>query len=334
MKGNMRIGYIPENITFYCQAEKLNINVEHTNTVIKDIFNSFPIDPVKDAATAKKWAIGYGKNSLDQPIQFFFKNEPIKNVKIVQSEDRYRGNTVYKAIVRDRFYVDLSSETLMDIISNSSIVNGVIQCEMVFVKQNSMKLIRYGGAVYNEFVKKEIATPIKISDIKPGNYYRTNRATFAYLSDKQCVEINIEEQWKAGQVIKTKKYFDKFYFASEIGLDNLATQEISINEDKHNNDYVTLYLNNKYFYFSNSNYYVPDQTSKAKIWHVGEIDSSIYEKILENIDSLIITEEEISNCQQYLYLVYNITKILDIQETTTNEKFKFAIDYVNKMDVK
>lgn len=327
----MKSGYIPKNITFYCQKQQHKITVSHTNTVLEDIFSSFPVDTDKHTDTARKWALGYNSNSLDQPISYQYENSPVKNVRITGVDSRH-NTFVYKAVVYDKFYIDLAPDEVLDIMQNSNITNGIIGCDMIFAKvRSTVKLIRVGGPIYNDFVEKETTEPIKLKDLKPGNYYKSARGWITYISDLPFCGMSTESKYYNNrgynfEKIKATTNSNGFITSlTEETLKQYATNEFLIREDK---EYVSL-IQNYYFYFNTTT--LPDKTSKTKIWHVKEIDFKIFQDILDNLESLYITEDQIKRCDKYLELVYNLTNILGTQDKVTNPNFKIAIDFVNEL---
>ena len=325
----MKSGYIPKNITFYCQKQQHKITVSHS-TVLEDIFSSFPVDTDKHTDTARKWALGYNSNSLDQPITYQYENTPVKNVRITGVDHRH-NTFVYKAVVHDKFYIDLAPDEVLDIMQNSNITNGIIGCDMIFAKVHStVKLIRVGGPIYNDFVEKETTEPVKLKDLKPGNYYKSTRGLITYISDLPYYDISQKNEFVSGvgyvfgNMIVSKK--NKCVLGrDENSLKNFLSNDFTLSE---HNKIVSLNGEyNLYLYPED----LPDKTSKTKIWHVKEIDFKMFQEGLDNLESLYITEDQIKRCSLYLELVYNLTNILGTQDKVTNPNFKIAIDFVNEL---
>lgn len=326
----MKSGYIPKNITFYCQKQQHKITINYTNTVLEDIFSSFPVDTDKHTDTARKWALGYNSNSLDQPISYQYENSPVKNVRITGVDHRH-NTFVYKAVVYDKFYIDLAPDEVLDIMQNSNITNGIIGCDMIFAKvRSTVKLIRVGGPIYNDFVEKETTEPVKLKDLKPGNYYKSTRGLITYISDLPYYDISQKNEFVSGvgyvfgNMTVSKK--NKCVLGEdENSLKNFLSNDFTLSE---HNKIVS--LNGEYHLYLYPED-LPDKTSKTKIWRVKEIEFKMFQEGLDNLEALYITEDQIKRCSLYLELVYNLTNILGTQDNVTNPNFKIAIDFVNEL---
>lgn len=205
-------GNIPENVLYVCNKKLMDVKVKKSDTVVDDIFNSFPVDPLKKntVQTARKWATGnrwsHQTTEYLPEIEFTHPNTPIFGVKIV-SFDHRQTDTTFKAIVHDRFYVDIKIKHLMDVMSNSSITNNVIGCGMLWIKLGSqMSLVRDGCDEHEElkklFTNKEgkkidALIPIKTKDLVVGSVYSNKHTNFRYAGkiDKFVVFNNCSEQY-------------------------------------------------------------------------------------------------------------------------------------------
>lgn len=181
-------GYIPTHIIFISKPiETIDNEWEDGAGVI----NSFEAAPTYVATNEKTkesgmyWAQGY--NTTKRGIKVTeAENKPFKSLRITSYEKRREGGGAFKAIADEKWYVDLRTDTLLDILVNHSVNNGEVQgAEFVWARVGSQaKVVRVGSSLHAQLVEAtqldQTKAP-KASDLKPGDVYEAkngDRAVF------------------------------------------------------------------------------------------------------------------------------------------------------------
>lgn len=180
-------GYIPPTITFISRKPETIVNEWEDGGEI----NSFEARPTyvatndKTVESGKSWARGYG--STNRGItQHTFDNKSFKSLRITSYEKRNEGGGAFKAIADGEWYVDLRTDTLLDILVNHSIKNGEVQgAEFIWARVGSQaKVVRVGSSLHAKLVeatKLDKVKPPKATDLQPGDVYEAkngDRAVF------------------------------------------------------------------------------------------------------------------------------------------------------------
>jgi len=181
-------GKLPKNITYICKQNFKDVSIKRTDDVLEDVFETFATNSENEnqKETALRWAKGYSGDVTTIVPEFQYSNDPIYNVKIVNVEYRSQSGAVFKAVVHDKFLVDLRPDILMDVIANGEIKNSTIICGMLWASCGSQfKLIRENSEEHLSLTQFEEKTKVKLSkkDIKPGFLYGVNDGAVTILGE-------------------------------------------------------------------------------------------------------------------------------------------------------
>lgn len=178
-------GSIPEKITYISQEETKIVNSFEDGEEI----NSFAARPTfvanneKSKQTGIEWAKRcYSESYINgewvrkeatEPVVLEVDNRPFGQLRITSYERRSEGGGAFKMIVEDKYYVDLRTDTLLDIFVNSKIEFGeVTGCKFIWARIGAqMKVVRIGSEIHKRLIKvSELkASPIKKSELKQGD---------------------------------------------------------------------------------------------------------------------------------------------------------------------
>lgn len=170
-------GYIPTHITFISRAPETIVNEWEDGGEI----NSFEARATYIATNEKtkesglSWAKGY--NSTKRGITTTeAENKPFKSLRIISYEKRNEGGGAFKGIADNRWYIDLRTDTLLDILINHSIHHGEVQgAEFVWARVGSQaKVVRVGSSLHDKLIeatKTNSAKPPKATDLQVGDVY-------------------------------------------------------------------------------------------------------------------------------------------------------------------
>jgi hypothetical protein len=129
--------------------------------VFHGVHEAFPVDSSNGPGieSAVNWAERYGSG------RGYFKdvhpNDNMTDVIIVDMECRTGNSKVYKALVKNKYYVDLRPDVVLDIMVNGSIQNGVIQSPMLWVRaKGGMRLTRAGSPDHIDSLDAKKPKPI------------------------------------------------------------------------------------------------------------------------------------------------------------------------------
>jgi hypothetical protein len=225
---------IPDSITYVCKKE-LSVNVgcawdidhyDDNNNDKENVLPAFPIETGNKSSekTAKKWT----RNNTDGVLHIF-KNEPIKNVRVLSLESRGEGGRAYKALI-DRFYIDLREDVLMDTILKSGISKGgILGGDYIWVKINSqIKLVRIGSEIYDlisEFHAKKDIKPISKNQLEIGGIYQNRKKEKVIFigygqnivfkdNTKKCDSITFDFEYSKKKNVLV--FFEYYNFQSDI----------------------------------------------------------------------------------------------------------------------
>jgi hypothetical protein len=178
----MTTGSIPKKISYVYSASKIINNM----TV-------YPAYPVVDGnprtlLSAKSWAENQKRQydtktnihsvSNDLVMVDTFDNNEIDNVRIVDLESRGNGGRAYKAIINDKYYVDVRENVILDCIQNTSIIDQKLSGKFKWVSSKSMNLLRVGSNDYKDMVdadRRRNMKCLKIKDLKPHTIYANKK---------------------------------------------------------------------------------------------------------------------------------------------------------------
>lgn len=221
-------GNIPKSVLYVCKKDVKDVRARRGDSVYDDIFESFPVDPDREntVQTARRWAQNIYQRTNDNlmpEIEFLRENSPIYNIKVVGYSHR-QNDTTFKAIIDDQFYVDLRIPHLMDVISNGSIVNGVITCGMIWIKNAStMTLVRENGDEHKELLEQakvidEKPKKIPMKDLVPGKIYSNKNDTYLFIGASNKVKLlqMYSGRWESHGYSYPRTYVHKDYGAEEV----------------------------------------------------------------------------------------------------------------------
>lgn len=169
-------GYIPPTITFISRKPETIVNEWEDGGEI----NSFEASPTyvatneKTVESGKSWARGWRDRAKTTVTPA--NNNPFKGLRITSYEHRSEGGGAFKAIADGQWYVDLRTDTLLDILVNHSVKNGEVQgAEFIWARVGSQaKVVRVGSSLYAKLVEStalDKVKPPKASDLQPGDVY-------------------------------------------------------------------------------------------------------------------------------------------------------------------
>lgn len=180
---------IPDEITFYCQNDLVNCVNDVTGLEYGLVSNSWPKDPKTNNQAAITWSknryANQNNNNILKSRVYTLPNKTIHDVKIVDISYRSQNGKCFKALVHDKFLVDMTPESLMDVISNGEIKDGVIKSPMIFGVAKKLSLIMEGGKFHDNIIFNDLKN-IKPKDLKPFHIYEDLDNYFLYFG-------NIEE---------------------------------------------------------------------------------------------------------------------------------------------
>ena len=168
-------GYIPPNLIFISRPPETIENEWDDGGTI----NTFEAAPTfvatneKTRETGISWAErGYGSKVKAKVAEEV--NIPFSALQIVSHEKRNEGGGAFKVIADKRWYVDLRTDALLDILVNAAVKEGNVQdCQFIWARVGShMRIVRIGSAIYDELVKSDAVKAqvvVKQGDLKPGD---------------------------------------------------------------------------------------------------------------------------------------------------------------------
>lgn len=196
------VGSIPEKITYVYSTDSevpvgcaWDISWYDTDddggpkTVKQKVTPSFPVDSKdeKSMKRAKEWAEQQYYQQPKRTAQYTeVDNKPITNIRLLSLEERGNGGRAYKALIDEKYYVDLREDVMMDSILKVGVdPNGVLKGEYVWAKLGSqMKIVRVGSELHRlvvEFDSKKDIKPVGKGDLEIGGIYqdrKKNKAIF------------------------------------------------------------------------------------------------------------------------------------------------------------
>lgn len=152
-----------ENVSYiYAESDNLSVPI-------------FAIDSnnVKTRATAEQWAGGYNRPA-NKIAEYKLPNNIVTNLAIYDVSHRM-NNIVYKVIQDGKYKFDMYQDSMLDIIKNSSIVKGVIECPMIWLRIGSQtKIYRMHSEFHDQCVISESlkGKPIPTKELKSGYLYK------------------------------------------------------------------------------------------------------------------------------------------------------------------
>lgn len=194
------VGSIPEKITYvYSTDSEVPVGCawdiswhdsdDGPKTIKQKVTPSFPVESgdEKSMKRAKDWAEQQYYQQPKRTAQYTeVDNKPITNIRLLSLEERGNGGRAYKALIDEKYYVDLREDVMMDSILKVGVdPNGVLRGEYVWAKMGSqMKIVRVGSELHRlvvEFDSKKDIKPVGKGDLEIGGVYqdrKKNRAVF------------------------------------------------------------------------------------------------------------------------------------------------------------
>lgn len=308
----MKIGYIPTHLKYYCKPEQPvgfdwdDVGIQDSE--IKSIQASSVFvtdrDNPKTQATAQRWAdvnewemdpttkkrVKSNKNAtvIDVP------NDPITNVRIVDLHVRGNGGRAYRALINDKYLVDMREDVMLDAMINCGMdKNAILRGEYVFALVCSeMKLVRIGSLLHSKMIESTaFSKKSTIDKLEIGHIYRSKTKTCLYLGQvyRRCI---IRESCEKGNSFYSRSYLNAKYILDKPILRHMVI-ELPDGADYSNvsnfNDILKIQKGLLCSY-GGSYYGFSEKPSKSYRECVGKIDIPDVEAILEklrNIDELL-----------------------------------------------
>lgn len=164
------------------------LNQDDIESKEQDI-RGFPIINEKQRKTAISWA------KTEEYIQI---PDVISGLEIVGLVDRLKNKIFklrYNTVIKKKKYsilFDMYTYEMLDVMQNSSIVNSVIQGEIVFLDRARLAL--KDGSYHKEWLEKQQLKRIPASELQFGHVYKTtpNGSEYIYLGrkDKNFVSLD------------------------------------------------------------------------------------------------------------------------------------------------
>ncbi|CAM6004250.1 unnamed protein product [Sphagnum balticum] len=233
------VGSIPKEVC-YVSSEQQEVSVgcawdigswydedDENNTAVgkEKVFPTFPIEngDEKSLKRAKEWAeagtYGKAKKSFSSTV---LENKPIKKVRLLSLEESGNGGRAYKALIDNKYYVDMREDVLMDTLLKTGVdAGGILRGEYVWAKMGSqMRLVRVDSELHKlitEFESKKDIKPVGKNDLEVGGVYqdrKKNQAIFVgYVNTctfkPETAEPNYYDKEKKVCDFKYKKTFIK-----------------------------------------------------------------------------------------------------------------------------
>jgi len=255
------IAKIPTKLLYISKPEE-----EIKKTLLRPTFISDQDNP-KSINAGQDWAEGpyYCKTEnmggIEKTTYF---NNPIENVRINSYEERGRGGRAYKAIIRDKYYIDLREDVLFDTIMEKGIDRGgILRGKFIFaVIGSQMKLIRFGSSLHKEVMKVDKLRDnkrIPIKDLVVGGMYSGKSGkTAVYLGKANCLHFTFSGiQYGKGRrkpkitssnvrVIKNKMLWWEMDIYGSINLKNKAMLDSAYDDLKDHTWMVVLKNSHSY----------------------------------------------------------------------------------------
>jgi len=203
MKSN---SYIPEKILYVCkksQQIKPKFDEVEESFFETKAHPAFPVDPSREKTieTARSWARGtYWQSKEEVAAEFEMVNEPMK-LQLIGLEVRSQGGRAWKVIAREKFYVDLREDILLEAILTCGVEkNGFINGEFIWTRTGSqMKLVRVGSALYatvQEADEKKDEKKVNTTDLVPGKVYTNINGDFVFVGFINSATIDIPHYYR------------------------------------------------------------------------------------------------------------------------------------------
>lgn len=231
---------LPENITYYCQSIPSKLINEVTEEDYGLVLPAFPKDAKGKNDAAISWSKGYYKrdenHNIKKGLVYTGPNEDIYNVAIVDISYRGQGSKVYKALVHDKFLIDISAECLFEVLSCGHNENGRIKSPMIFgVARNKLSLILKNGKYYKDILFQE-AKDVSTKDLVKFNIYENLKSKHIFLGkiDYTSLELVYRDE-KVGYYYTSKvpcgiyKKVDKVFVNDYIVGDEINKPKLKYN---------------------------------------------------------------------------------------------------------
>lgn len=181
---------LPVNINYVCKPCFDSYRQQGTNRVSHMVYQAFPVDASNKPGmkTALDWAEGRWSNNKETAIIETHPNSPMTDVKIMGIEGRSQNGKVYKALVRDRYYVDLRIDVVFDLMTNGCIEDGIIKSPMVWVRaKGGMRLTRVNSTDYLDSIVVH-KPEVYIGKPEPGWIYSYDGHFTSYIGSHNLVK--------------------------------------------------------------------------------------------------------------------------------------------------
>lgn len=177
-------------------------------------------DNIKTILRAVEWAEKNNKTILVKQIKM--QNAPIEKVQIVGINKRYEGGRAWKAIIDDKYYVDLREGSLMDLLFDNGIKKGAIcNKKLIWAKMGSeLKLIPVDSIAYKEIkklddekAKKSTKEKFLLKNLIPGSVYSSKKldGIYLFIGFAKTQQIENEAIHSHGGMQATKGFWNPAY---------------------------------------------------------------------------------------------------------------------------
>lgn len=217
----MRVGYIPENITYVCRKPTKkrttwdSLKAEITEL---DVIPCFAAQNEKALETARSWGRTWNhETQQDEDVyeEFESDNTPIK-LQIVGLERRSEGGRAYKVINEHGYYFDLREDVLFEAIIAVGIEkDGKMGGEYIWgVLGSQMRLIRNGSALHDslaELTERKKKKKLSIRDLEPSSVYSTVAGDKEIFFGSVYVDGRKKMLWYTRGTYNHKEAFDHYW---------------------------------------------------------------------------------------------------------------------------
>lgn len=180
-----------KNINYVTISKQLYVGIKAHNKH-SDTDKNYPLGfatpfDKEDAAFKKR------KETVDtwcddkQGTRKFFDNVPLPGFKLADYSSRYSTDNKYVQVQDPRgFTVEISIRNLVDLVSETSIIKGVVQEPLIYARDGGMNVLLPES---HEAVKQTKLETKTVTKLVPGDKVVLSKAEFIFLGEKYIVQI-------------------------------------------------------------------------------------------------------------------------------------------------
>lgn len=316
---------LPENITFYCQSIPSKLINEVTEEDYGLVLPAFPKDAKGKNDTAISWAKGYYRkepnHNIKSGLAYTGPNDDIYNVAIVDISYRGQGSKVYKALVHDKFLIDISVECLFEVLSCGHIENGRIKSPMIFgVARNKLSLILKNGKYHKDILFQE-AKDISTKDLVKFNLYENLHSKHIFFGKFPYTSIDLEYKDERVGYCYTRKVACGIFKK----VDNVFVNDIVSTKDIQKPTYKT----NGHLSYNRLNH---TKTFSVKLDNGPFNVEEHYSDYLKGLEEQSFVNFDVWNNSHHIEFAYNLIKALGY--TPKSDELKRMIAFVDSLPSK